>query len=79
MKKTRVKIIHEGDYFSEVPIEIEESAGPWAPYVSVEEARKLDSVRRALRRKDIAEAGKFGKVYRVTEMTGYVRNFAVRG
>lgn len=72
MTKTQTKLIHEGEYIAEVRIAVEESDGPWAPYVSVDEAKKLDTVRLALRKNDIAEAGKFGTVYRVTQEAGSV-------
>jgi len=38
----------------------------WSPYLSPEEVRKLDAVRRALRRGDIAEASKYGRVFELT-------------
>lgn len=70
MKKTKVKLIHEGQYIAEVPLEVDDVDKPWAPWVTVEEARKLDEVRLALRRNDLAAAGKFGKIYRVTQVAG---------
>ena len=70
MSKTRTKLIHEGEYIAEVDIEIEASEGPWAPYFSFDEAKKLDAVRLALRREDLEEAAKFGKVYRLSHVAG---------
>jgi hypothetical protein len=37
-----------------------------APYLSLEDAGKLDDVREALRREDIDTARKLSKVYRLT-------------
>jgi hypothetical protein len=34
----------------------------WSPYLSVEDAAKLDAVRKALREGDIAAAAKYGRV-----------------
>ena len=70
MKKTKVKLIHEGQYIAEVPIEVDDVDQPWAPWVTVEEARKLDEVRLALRRNDIETAGKHGKIFRVSQVAG---------
>jgi hypothetical protein len=38
----------------------------WSPYLSPDDARKLDTVRLALRRGDIAEAAKHGRVFELT-------------
>ena len=38
----------------------------WAPYLSVEDAYKLDDVREALRRGDLKAAMRFARVYRLT-------------
>ena len=38
------KFIHEGDYVAEVDIELIESDEGWSPYLSMEEAKKLDIV-----------------------------------
>lgn len=59
------KLVRERDYVAEVPVELIESDDPWAPYLSEEEARRLDEVRLALRRGDVAGAAKHGRVYRL--------------
>jgi hypothetical protein len=61
--RTRSKLIHEGKYAAEVPIELIEDDTGWSPYLSPEDVRKLDTVRLALRRGDIAEASKYGRVF----------------
>jgi hypothetical protein len=38
----------------------------WSPKMSLDDARKLDAVRLALRRDDIAEAAKYGRVFELT-------------
>ena len=66
MKKRRhVKLVHEGNYVAEVDIELIETGEGWSPYLSVEEAEKLDNVREALRREDIESASRVAKVYRL--------------
>jgi hypothetical protein len=57
------EFIHEGTYAAEVPIDLIEDDTAWSPYLSPEDVRKLDTVRLALRRGDIAEASKFGHVF----------------
>ena len=63
MTRKSIKLIHEGKYAAEVPIELIEDDTAWSPYLSPEEVRKLDTVRRALRRGDLAEAAKYGRVF----------------
>ena len=62
MKKA-VKIVHEGKYAAEVPVELIEDSGGWSPYLSVADASKLDAVRKALRSGDIATATKHGRIF----------------
>jgi hypothetical protein len=61
-RKTK-ELIHEGKYAAEVPIELTYSDDSWSPTMSLEDARKLENVRLALRRGDITEAAKFGQVF----------------
>jgi hypothetical protein len=61
-----VELVHEGKYAAEVPVELIEEQGGWPPYFSFEDAQKLEAVRLALRRGDIAEAAKYGRVFELT-------------
>jgi hypothetical protein len=63
MTRTRVELVREGKYAAEVSIELIEEEGGWSPYLSLDDARKLDSVKLALCRGDIAEASKYGRVF----------------
>jgi hypothetical protein len=63
------KFIHEGKYAAEVLVELIEDDTAWSPYLSPEEVRKLDTVRLALKRGDIAEAAKYGRVFELTPVT----------
>lgn len=47
-KRRRTKLIHEGKYIAEVDVELMETDDEWSPYLSVEDAYKLDDVREAL-------------------------------
>jgi len=65
-KRHHIKLVHEGSYVAEVDIELIETGEGWSPYLSLEDAEKLDDVREALRREDIDTARKLSKVYRLT-------------
>ena len=66
MIRKTTEIIHEGKYAAEVPIELLYSEDSWSPTMSLEDARKLETVRLALQRGDIAEAAKHGRVFELT-------------
>ena len=68
MRETRksTELIHEGKYAAEVPIELNYSDESWSPTMSLEDAKKLEAVRLALQRGDIAEAAKHGRVFELT-------------
>jgi hypothetical protein len=55
--------LHEGKYAAEVPVELIEDDTAWSPYLTPEDVHKLDTVRLALKRGDIAEAAKYGRVF----------------
>jgi len=66
MTRKTVEFIHEGKYAAEVPVDLREDDTAWSPYLSLEDARKLETVRLALQRGDIAEASKHGRVFELT-------------
>ena len=57
------KLVHEGRYTAEVEIELLEDDHEWAPYLSMADTKKLDAVRLALRRGDLAAASRLARVY----------------
>jgi hypothetical protein len=63
MTQKTVELIHEGRYATQVPVELIEGETGWSPYLSVEDTKKLDAVRLALRSGEIAEAAKHGRVF----------------
>jgi hypothetical protein len=63
MTRKSIKLIHEGRYAAEVAVELIEDDTAWSPYISPDDVRKLDTVRLALRRSDVAEAAKYGRVF----------------
>ena len=68
-KKERTKLVHEGNYVAEVDVELLEEPEGWAPYLSLEDAYRLDEVREALRRGDIETAAKYSRVFNLTPIT----------
>jgi hypothetical protein len=46
-----------------------ETDDEWSPYLSVEDAYKLDDVREALRRGDVRAAIQHGRVFTLTPVT----------
>jgi len=68
-KKSRTKLVHEGEYVAEVEVELIESDESWSPYLSLEDAYKLDDVRDALRKGDLDSAMRFARVFTLTPVT----------
>lgn len=66
MIRKSTKLIHEGKYAAEVTIDLLYSDESWSPTMSADDARKLDTVRLALRAGNIAEAAKYGRVFELT-------------
>jgi len=67
--RKRTKIVHEGKYIAEVDVEILEDETGWSPYLSLDDVYKLDDVREALRRGDIAAASRSSRVYSLTPVS----------
>ena len=68
MTKRVTKLIREGRYAVEVSVELIEEEGGWSPYLSPEDALKLDTVRLALKAGDIAQTAKLGRVFELTPL-----------
>jgi hypothetical protein len=60
------KLVHEGQYVAEVEVSLIETGEGWSPYLTLEDAYKLDDVREALRRGDIRRALQMSRVYTLT-------------
>jgi hypothetical protein len=67
--KPYVKLVHEGRYVAEVDVELVYTDEGWSPYLSLEDAQKLDEVREALRDGDIKAAAKLARVYTLTRVS----------
>ena len=58
--------IHEGRLVAEVDVTSIETDSEWSPYFSIEDVRKLEAVRDALKRGDLKAAARLGRVYEMT-------------
>ena len=65
-KRRYTKLVHERQYVAEVDIDLIDSNEGWSPYLSLEDAQKLDDVREALRRGDLKTAAKNARVFSLT-------------
>ena len=61
--RKKTKYIHEGKYVAEVDVDLVIDDDEWSPYLTIEDAYKLDDVRVALRKGDLKTAAKKAKVY----------------
>ncbi|MDE0025505.1 MAG: hypothetical protein OXP69_13935 [Spirochaetaceae bacterium] len=60
------RLVREGDYVAEVSVDLIEAEGGWSPYLTLDDAYRLDDVRDALRRGDMRTASRMARVYRLT-------------
>jgi hypothetical protein len=63
--RKRTKYVHEGKYVAEVDVELLEDETEWSPYLSVDDAYRLDEVRSALRRGDITAAATLARIFKL--------------
>ena len=61
--RRKTKYVHEGKYAAAVSVELIEDETGWSPYLTIEDASRLDDVRDALRRGDIEAATKLARVF----------------
>lgn len=64
--RRHTKLVHEGKYVAEVDVDLIETDTSWAPYLSLEDAYKLDDVRDALLRGDIKAASRLARIFALT-------------
>ncbi len=65
-KRRQTRLVHEGQYVAEVDVESLDTGDGWSPYLSLEDAYKLDDVREALRRGDVRSAARLSRVFTLT-------------
>ena len=62
-RRKHTKLVHAGKYIAEVTVELINAEKGWSPYISLDDALKLDDVRDALRAGDLKRAKTMAKVY----------------
>jgi len=67
-KRQCKKLVHEGQYVAEVEIELIDTDEGWSPYLSLDDALKLDDVRDTLCRGDLHKAGQLARVFTLTPL-----------
>lgn len=65
MAKKPVKLVREGSYLAEAEVDLLETGDAWSPYLSMEDAYRLDDIRAALHSGDLVVAASMGKVYAI--------------
>ena len=68
-KRHQVKLVHEGEFIAQVDVEIIYTDEGWSPYLSLDDAQKLDDVRAALRRGDLETAAQLARIYKLTPIS----------
>lgn len=58
--------VYEDQYVAEVKVEFITTGDEWSPYLSLEDADKLDDVREGLRQENLQIATKLANVFRLT-------------
>lgn len=65
--RATTRLVREGDLVAEVEVHLLEAEGGWVPYLSLDDAYKLDDVREALKLGDINRASQLAThIYRLT-------------
>lgn len=65
MSRRSIRYVHAEKYAAEVEVELVPDDGAWGPYLSKDDALKLDRVRSALKRGDVAAASREAKVFQL--------------
>ena len=61
-KRQRTKLVYEGQYVAEVDVELIDMNKGWSPYLSLDDAYKLDDIRNALRQGDVKSAARLARI-----------------
>ena len=69
MIRKAIKLVHEGRYLAQVEVELVDSDAGWSPYLTLDDAYRLDDVRLALRRGDLKAASRLARVFSLTPVS----------
>ena len=73
------RLVREGALAAEVDVKLLDAEDDWAPYLSLDDAYRLDDVRDALRDGDVERASRIAaRVYRLTPMQKPSRKSGLR-
>lgn len=67
--KTQTKIIRQGEYIAEIEITLTYTEEERSPYLSLQEAEKLDNLSLALQNNDLKTASQLARIYHLTPVT----------
>lgn len=67
--RTQTKLIRQGNYIAEIDVTLTYTDSDWSPYLSLEDAQKLDHLRQALQQNDLTTAGKLARLYQLIPVT----------
>lgn len=65
-KKRQLKLVQAGEYVAEVEVELIYTDEDWSPYLSLNDALKLDEVRELLRQGEIEVAARLARIFKLT-------------
>jgi hypothetical protein len=65
-RRPHTKFVREGQYGAEVDVVLIDEEVGWSPYLSLEDAQRLDDVREALRQGDLKQAAQLARVFKLT-------------
>lgn len=65
-KRQHTKLVHDGQYIAEIDVELIDIDKGWSPYLSLDDAYKLDDIRDALRRGDVKSAAQLARIFTLT-------------
>ena len=64
--RSTTEYIHEGRLVAEVDVTLIETDSEWSPYYSIDDVRRMEAAREALRKGDLKAAARLGRVYEMT-------------
>jgi hypothetical protein len=68
------RLVREGDLVAEVSVALVDVEGGWSPYLSLDDANRLDDVREALRAADLDRASSLSdRIYRLMPLVSEKR------
>jgi hypothetical protein len=70
MSDTVTKRLRHGNLMAEVSVKLGPDDGAWGPYLSLDDAEKIERVDEALKAGDVAAAAKDSRIFQVMALAG---------